>query len=338
MPRRAELPTTDLIRNDRGYKISHMEAVALVQCDLSEPGITRRRHGTGFSYSGPDGKKITDAGLIDHLKSLAVPPAWKNVWICPDAHGHIQATGTDEAGRTQYIYHQKWREQQDQMKFDHILDVGDALPAARTRVTRLLRKEDGHRDKTLGIAFRLLDLAALRVGNEGYAELHGSYGLTTMLVKHVEVTHTTVRLHFPSKSGQTVDAQITNKGLASAVKPLLQRPGTHPALVWQQQGEWQPLTSTMVNEFLRNITGVEMSAKDFRTWHATIIAARALARGATPQEAVEEVAEHLQNTPSIAKNSYIDPRVFERFEQGHTIKAGTYREAERNLRALVGTG
>lgn len=315
-----------------------MKEPVLVHSNLMGPGITRQGHGTGFSYLDPTGKKITDPHLIDRLKSLAVPPAWEDVWICADVCGHIQATGTDDAGRTQYIYHSRWREQQDIAKFDHILDIGEALPAARAKITRLLRKEDGHRDKTLAIAFRLLDQAAIRVGNEGYAEEHGSYGLTTMLVKHVEITNTTVGLHFPSKSGQRVETQITNKGLATALEPLLQRPGTHPALAWEEQGKWHPLTSTMVNEFLCEITGVEMSAKDFRTWHATVIAARALAKGSTPKDAVDEVAKHLQNTPTIARNSYIDPRVFEQFEQGRTIKARTYREAERNLRALVGTG
>lgn len=312
-----------------------MEAVALIQCDLSEPGITRRRYGRGFSYSGPDGKKITDAALIDHLKSLAIPPAWTNVWICTDPRGHIQATGDDDAGRTQYIYHPQWRIHQDEVKFNRTLEVGDALPTARARVTRLLRREDGDRDKILAIAFRLLDLGAIRVGNEAYALQNGSYGLTTMLIKHVQCDGSTVRLCFPAKSGQTVDTEITNKNLVEALQPLLDRPRTQPVLAWRQGSDWHPLTSGMVNDFLREVTGVEMTAKDFRTWHATVIAARALARGSTPTQAVEEVAEHLQNTPTIARNSYIDPRVFKLFDQCHTLNARTYREAERNLRAFL---
>lgn len=312
-----------------------MEAAELVQCDLNEPGITRRRYGRGFSYLAPDGEKITDADLINRIKSLAIPPAWKNVWICTDPRGHIQATGTDDAGRTQYIYHPQWRAQQDERKFNRVLDVGDALPAARRRVTRLLRKEDGHREKALAIAFKMLDLAALRVGNEEYALQNGSYGLTTMLVKHVQCDGSTVRLCFPAKSGQTVETEITNKALVTALQPLLQRPRTRPALAWKQGSDWHPLTSAMVNDFLREVTGVEMTAKDFRTWHATVIAARALACGATSTQAAEKVAEHLQNTPTIAKNSYIDPRVFERFNQGHVISARTYREAERTLRAFL---
>lgn len=221
------------------------------------------------------------------------------------------------------------------MKFDRVLDVGDALPTARKRVARLLRGEDGSREKALATAYRLLDLAAIRVGNEEYALQNGSYGLTSMLVTHVQIEGSMVRLCLPAKSGQTVETTINNKGLATAMGPLLRRPGTQPVLGWSDDAVWRPLTPGMVNDFLREITGVEMTAKDFRTWHATVIAARALARGMTPKEAIDEVAEHLQNTPTIAKNSYIDPRVVELYEKGRTIRARTYREAERNLRAFL---
>ncbi len=330
----ADMPSSRGLQSSRSTRLH--------QSDPTEPGITRRGHGTGFSYRTPDGVKIDDPDLINYLKALVIPPAWMEVWICPDPGGHIQATGIDDAGRTQYIYHPQWREQQDLKKFDHILDVGDALPRARPKVTRLLHKQgsEGITDQEIAcaIAFRLLDTTGIRVGNEEYTTSNGSYGLTTMLVKHVQLDGDTVFLNFPAKSGQTVSTSVRDSDLATALKPLLTRPSTHPALAYSTGDAWLPLSSTHVNDFLREITGTEITAKDFRTWHATVTAARALTNGASPKEAVEEVAEHLQNTPTIAKNSYIDPRVFSCFEQGKLIEASTYRAAERNLRQFVTSG
>lgn len=321
--------------------------VRLRRSDTAKPGITRRRRGKGFSYHLPDGTKIDDAEEVERLKSLAIPPAWQEVWICQYPNGHIQATGVDDAGRKQYIYHARWKEKQADEKFDHILDVGDALPSARPKVTHLLRSGETGPDKACAIAFRLLDSTGVRVGNEEYATENGSYGLTTMLVRHIELVGDSLHLEFPAKSGQYASVQTRDADLAAAMAPLLQRPKSHTALAYRSNGTWHTLSSGEVNDFLREISGIDMTAKDFRTWHATVIAARALAKHdpaamTTKKDhqqairaAVDEVAEHLQNTPTIARNSYIDPRVIEKFEAGEVLQTRTYRQAERGLREFL---
>ncbi|AGF71362.1 DNA topoisomerase IB [Corynebacterium halotolerans] len=320
--------------------------VRLRRSDPSGPCITRRRRGKGWSFHLPDGTKVDDPDELERLRGLAVPPAWTEVWICPFPNGHIQATGVDDAGRKQYIYHSRWKERQADKKFDHVLDVGDALPAARPKVTRLLHREETDLAKACAVAFRLFDTTGIRVGNEEYAEENGSYGLTTMLVTHVRLDGDTVHLEFPAKSGQHVSVETRDADLAEALAPMLARHPDDTAIAHREGDTWCPLTSAQVNDFLKEITGVDMTAKDFRTWHGTVIAARELARRFEPEatqkdrkravkESVEAVAEHLQNTATIARNSYVDPRVIDLFHEGEVIEAGTYRQAERALREFL---
>lgn len=319
----------------------------LRRSNCNRPGITRRRYGRGFAYRHADGSRVEDAAELDRIRSLAIPPAWRDVWISPHPNGHIQATGTDDAGRRQYLYHPRWRELKDREKFDRVLDFGDTLPGARPAVTRLLRSEGATEDKAYAAAFRLMDVAALRIGNEEYAQANGSYGVTTLLVRHVRVAGDEVHLDFPGKSGHRWSLTVRDADLAAALAPLLERDPDEPALAHRDaDGAWTTTTSARLNDFVRARCGPEFTAKDFRTWQGTVTAAMALAARADtrPGEsarkkavsaAMREVAEHLGNTPAIARSSYVDPRVIDRFMAGETIDAATYRAAERSLRAFL---
>jgi DNA topoisomerase-1 len=319
----------------------------LRRSNCSRPGITRRGYGKGFAYRHADGTKVQDGDELDRIRGLAIPPAWKDVWISPQPNGHIQATGVDGAGRRQYIYHPRWRELKDREKFDRVLDFGDTLPQARPAVTRLLRTEGATEEKACAAAFRLMDEAALRIGNEEYAQSNGSYGVTTLLVRHVRVDGRDVHLDFPGKSGHRWTLDLRDADLAAALAPLLERGPDETALAFRDEdGQWTGITSARLNDFVRDRCGPDFTAKDFRTWQGTVTAAMALAARADtrPSEsarkkavsaAMREVAEHLGNTPAIARSSYTDPRVIDRFLDGETIDAATYRAAERSLRGFL---
>ncbi|MCJ8504547.1 DNA topoisomerase IB [Kocuria flava] len=319
----------------------------LRRSDCHRPGITRRGHGRGFAYARADGTKITDREELDRIRALAIPPAWRDVWISPHPNGHIQATGIDDAGRRQYLYHPRWRELKDREKFDRVLDLGDALPRARPVVTRLLRSAGPTEERACAAAFRLVDAAALRVGTEEYAQTNGSYGVTTMLVEHVRTDGDEVHLDFPGKSGHHWSLSLRDADLAAALAPLLERDPQETALAWPDaEGRWVPLTSARLNHFVRERCGPDFTAKDLRTWQGTVTAALALAARADTRPshsarkkavaaAVREVAERLGNTPAIARKSYVDPRVVDRFLDGETIDAATYPAAERGLRAFL---
>lgn len=320
----------------------------LRRSNCSNPGITRRRHGKGFSYAGPDGARLTDPQTRRRIEELVIPPAWRDVWISPDANGHIQATGVDDAGRRQYIYHPRWRELKDREKFDRALDFGDTLARARPAVTRILRSEGNTEQKAYAAAFRLIDTGALRIGNEEYAQTNGSYGVTTIQCRHITVRGGDVQLDFPGKSGHQWELTIHDPDLAAALAPMLTRGPEEPALAYQNDdGGWATISSARLNDFIRDRCGTGFTAKDFRTWQGTVLTAVALAerRPARPTEsarkkavaaAIREVADHLGNTPAIARKSYVDPRVLDRFMQGETIGAGSYRAAESSLRSLIG--
>jgi len=322
-------------------------APRLRRSDCSRPGITRRGHGRGFSYRNADGSKVEEEAELARIRGLAIPPAWKDVWISPRPNGHIQATGVDDAGRRQYIYHPRWRELKDREKFDRVLDFGDTLPRARPAVTRLLRSEGATEEKAYAAAFRLMDIGALRIGNEEYAQSNGSYGVTTLLVRHVRVDGDEVHLDFPGKSGHRWTLAVRDADLAAALAPMLDRDPDEPALVYRDEdGQWATTTSARLNDFVKLRCGPEFTAKDFRTWQGTVTAAMALAAraGTRPSEsarrravssAMREVAEHLGNTPAIARGSYVDPRVVDRFHNGETLDADTYRAAERTLRSFL---
>lgn len=319
----------------------------LRRSNCHRPGITRRGHGKGFSYRRADGTKVQEPAELERIRQLAIPPAWKDVWISPQPNGHIQATGVDDAGRRQYLYHPRWRELKDREKFDRVLDFGDTLPQARPAVTRLLRSEGATAEKACAAAFRLMDEAALRVGNEEYAQSNGSYGVTTLLVQHVRVDGADVHLDFPGKSGHRWTLSLRDADLAAALAPMLERAPDETALAHRDEdGQWTGITSARLNDFVRDRCGAGFTAKDFRTWQGTVTAAMALAARADtrPSEsarkkavsaAMREVAEHLGNTAAIARSSYTDPRVIDRFMGGETIDAGTYRAAERSLRAFL---
>lgn len=307
----------------------------------SQPGIHRHRRGRGFTYTDPKGRILTDPVVLQRIKELVIPPAWEDVWICEPANGHIQAVGTDAAGRRQYLYHTAWREQRDKLKHDRILVVARRLPAARDRVAVDLERAGMPRERALATAFRLLDLGFFRVGGESYVEANGSYGLATLLRRHVKVDKGSLVFSYVAKSGKKRRLILDDPPSARAVRALLRRRGGGPELLAYLDGRrWRDITSSDINEYVKAVIGAECSAKDFRTWHATVLAAVILAESAndgatktarkrTVTRAMAEVAEYLGNTPSIARKSYVDPRVIDLFEDGVTVASALARVAQR---------
>jgi len=249
----------------------------LRRSDPTRPGYSRRRSGTGFSYRDPAGQKVTEKQLRERFVALAIPPAWTDVWISPHPNGHIQAIGLDAAGRRQYIYHPAWREQKDRLKFERALQLAASLPRVRGQVTRELRGEGGPRTRALAAAFRMLDLASLRIGSERYADAYGSHGLSTLLCSHVTVRGDVVRLNFPAKSGQQFQGVITDADLATYLRARLRERPAAPLLSWVVDGVESAISASDINEFIKERTGGEFSAKDFRTLRGTAAAARSLA-------------------------------------------------------------
>ncbi len=273
-----------------------------------------------------------------------IPPAWQDVWICPLANGHLQAVGTDAAGRRQYLYHPDWREQRDRAKHDRVLEVATRLPRARARVTKYLALDGMPRERALATAFRLLDLGLFRVGGEAYADENGSFGLATIEKRHVRISGDSIAFTFRSKSAQDQCVIVTDRQAREAVAMLLKRRGGGPQLLaYLSSRRWRDITSRDINEFVKEVVGGDVSAKDFRTWHGTVVAAEALAssgeatspaaRRRALRAAAEEVAEQLGNTPTVARKSYMDPRVIDRFESGETIAASARRGSKPSKRA-----
>lgn len=308
-----------------------MARVIRVRPDV-DPGVRRVRAGSGFRYIDPQGGAV-EARAREDIDALAIPPAWTDVWICADPSGHIQAVGTDAAGRRQYIYHSQWQQRRSRGKFARALDLAEALPRARARVTRTLRAASTsaypERETTLAVAFRMLDELAPRIGSSRYMERHGSRGLTTLVRRDARVGDETVALSFPGKSGQRAQLEVVDAELAAVLAALAAgRPGA--SLLWYRDGRRQrPLTPTEVNAYVRELTGGSFTAKDFRTLRGTIVAAQTLAElgnATTPRqrrsahaEAARAAAAVLGNTPTVARNSYIDPRVFRRHGQGELL-------------------
>ena len=293
-------------------------------------GLSRRRAGSGFVYLDQQGQRVTDTDEVQRIKSLAIPPAWKNVWISPYPNGHIQAVGTDAADRRQYLYHRDWRTKRDQLKFDRVLTAARRLPAVRRAITRDLGLEGMPLERADALAVRLLDLGYFRIGNDVYADSNGSFGLTTLEKRHVRKERDTLVFRFEGKSGIEHSVEIDDPEVLEALDSLRRRRGgTERLLAYQEKRRWRDLDSAAVNSYLNGLHE-ELTAKDFRTWHATVLAAAALAGSEEPGDtkasrrravkaAVQEVADYLGNTPTIAKNSYIDPRVFDLYESGTTI-------------------
>ncbi len=293
-------------------------------------GLSRRRAGSGFVFLDQQGRRITDTDEIERIKSAAIPPAWEDVWISPYPNGHIQAVGTDDAGRRQYLYHRDWRTKRDQMKFDRVLAAARKLPAVRRSITRDLGLEGMPLERADALAVRLLDLGYFRIGNDVYADSNGSFGLTTLEKRHVRKQRDKLVFRFEGKSGIEHSVEIDDPEVLDALDSLRRRRGgTERLLAYQEKRRWRDLDSAAVNLYLNGLHE-ELTAKDFRTWHATVLAAAALAGSEEPGDtkasrrravkaAVQEVADYLGNTPTIAKNSYIDPRVFDLYESGTTI-------------------
>ncbi|GEO34031.1 DNA topoisomerase IB [Cellulomonas aerilata] len=317
---------------------------------ISTPGWTRTPAGDGFVYLARDGSPVDDPDELDRISSLAIPPAWQDVWICPYASGHIQAAGVDAAGRRQYLYHSQWRLRRDRAKHDHVLDVARRLPDARKQVEVDLDQKGWPRSRALALAFRLLDLAYFRAGNETYARTNGSYGLATLRREHVQIrSDRTVRFLYPAKSGQVRDVVVEDEEVARLVTSLRRRTGGgQELLAWRDGRTWYDITSADVTTYVKSVLGDDASPKDFRTWHATVLAARGLAEaGAPPRsdrarrtvvtEVVRGVADALGNTPAVCRASYIDARLVDLWERGETIGPTRSRdEAERAVLELLG--
>ncbi|SDQ86336.1 DNA topoisomerase IB [Quadrisphaera sp. DSM 44207] len=294
-------------------------------------GWTRRRSGRGFTYLDAVGDRLPPADA-ERCRALVIPPAWKEVWICPAPNGHIQAVGTDDAGRRQYLYHPLWREQRDRAKHERILEVAERLPAARTLVSEHIALPGMPRERTLATAFRLLDLGFFRVGGEGYVESGGSYGLATIEKKHVRLDGSLVVFDYVAKHGKQRVLALADESVHDVVGTLLRRRGgDDDLLAYKDAGGWHDITSSDINAYVKDVVGGDVSAKDFRTWHATVLAAVALAvsthaaesptaRKRAVSRAMTEVSEYLGNTPTVARASYVDPRVVDLFEDGTTIE------------------
>jgi len=304
----------------------------LRRVDCGDSGFRRRRHGRGFVYLDHDGERIDEPETLERIKSLAIPPAWNDVWICPLPNGHIQATGTDAAGRKQYRYHEDWRVRRDVDKFDSMVRFAELLPEVRQRVEGDLTLDGMPRERALACAVRLLDRGSFRIGSEGYAEENETYGLATMRKQHVSVAGDQVVFDYPAKGGQARRQRVIDEQAAEAVGLLLRRRGGGDELLAYKDGRrWRDVRSADINAYLKQASGGGFSAKDFRTWNATVLAAIALAvsgpvaggsrtaRKRAIRRAIEEVAHHLGNTPAVCRASYIDPRVFDRFDGGLTI-------------------
>lgn len=299
--------------------------------DQNEPGILRRRCGRGFSYLGPDGRPVRDRATVERIKALAIPPAWKDVWICASPEGHLQAVGTDAAGRRQYRYHDVWRERRDRSKHERMEAFARRLPEFRANVAEDLAKRGLPKERALACAARLLDQAFFRVGGESYAEQNGSYGLATIRRDHVEVRGAQLTFDYTAKGGIRRIQRIGDAELAKVVKVLKDRDDDGPELLaWKDGARWRDVRSADINDYLKAHAGEDVSAKDFRTWHATVLAAVVLAgkdieatthtsRKRLTSTAVKEVSNFLGNTPAVCRASYLDPRVIDRFMAGETI-------------------
>jgi DNA topoisomerase IB len=306
-----------------------MSALKRVRCN--GPGISRRRQGRGFTYVHPNGQPVRDDATRERIRSLAIPPAWKDVWICPDERGHLQAVGTDAAGRKQYLYHEDWRARRDREKFDRALRLARRLPAMRKICDRDIASRGLTRERALAGAVRLLDLGFFRIGSEAYTEENGSYGLATLRRSHARVSGDEIHFVFAAKSGQRRIQSIRDPALARLTSALLRRKGGGRELLAFRDGKvWRDVRSEDINAYLKDLADEEISAKDFRTWHATVLTAALLAseeqglnsvtsRKRVVSTVVKSVAEALGNTPAVCRASYIDPRVIDRFLDGETI-------------------
>ena len=306
----------------------------LRRSDQEEPGFSRRAHGRGSVYLDRRGNRISDAAVVERCKKLGIPPAWRDVWICADERGHLQATGLDDAGRRQYLYHPDWRTRQDERKFLRVVGLSEAFPEARRIIRRDLRRPDLDRTRVLAASLRLLDRGLLRVGSEAYLRSNGSVGLTTLSCDHARTSGGRTSLAFVAKAGQAWDIEVKDPLLTETVAALkARRSGSERLFAFEDpERGWVDLRAEDVNEQVRLLVGPDATAKDFRTWNANVLAAALLARAATPvvpetatarrkavKSVVDEVAAALGNTPAVCRRSYVDQRIIDAFDEGRTI-------------------
>jgi len=331
----------------------------LRRVDCSSAGIRRVGRGRGFSYEEADGTPVVDREVIERIRELAIPPAWKEVWICPHPNGHIQATGIDAAGRKQYLYHPYWREARDREKFEEMSRFARSLPAMRERTTADLGKRGLVRERVLACAVQLLDLGFFRIGSERYAEENETFGLATLRRKHVVVRGATATFRYKAKGSLDHNQEIADPVVVPTIKALKDRSGGGYELLAYRAGRdgWVDVKAADINQYLKDVTGGDYSAKDFRTWNATVLAAVELAANGTEAKtktarkraataATKRVATYLSNTPAVCRKAYIDPRVFDRYDSGETIRGslermvagtdpGEFVERERIERAVL---
>jgi DNA topoisomerase-1 len=306
--------------------------------NASRPGITRHRAGKGFFYRTADGERIGKGPLLDRIKALVIPPAWTDVWICPTANGHLQATGIDARGRKQYIYHPRWREWRDETKYHRLIDFAETLPHIRREVDAQLRRKGLAREKVVAAVVSLLEKTLIRVGNESYAKENNSYGLTTLRDRHAEVNGGTIHFSFRGKSGIEHTVELKDRRLARIVKATQDLPGQELIQYIDEAGRHVPITSDDVNRFLKDVTGKDFTAKDFRTWAGTVLAAAELAVLDPPTSAtaanrnivaaIDAVAKRLGNTRTICRACYVHPDLLTAYLEGDPIPGSSDVDAD----------
>jgi DNA topoisomerase-1 len=326
-------PLTDERRRARSLKLRYLLD--------SSSGITRKRTGKSFSYFDGHGRHIRKAKILERIRSIVIPPAWKDVWICPFANGHLQATGMDSAGRKQYRYHVRWREAQDHIKYCHLIEFAQSLPGIHRRVAADLRRRDLPRQKVLAAVVRLLELTLIRIGNEEYAANNHSYGLTTMRDRHADIKGTTITFDFTGKSGVRHEILLNDSRLARLIRQCRELPGRKLFQYITPDGSVQKVHSVDVNDYLRSISGGDFTAKDFRTWTGTAMAACVLqefedvqsvtAARRNIRQAINTVASHLGNTAAVCRKSYIHPAILDAYLD-HSLGATLKRYARRRQR------
>jgi DNA topoisomerase-1 len=323
------------------------EEAGLSYVNDDDPGLAREVVGDGFVYFKPSGEPVTEQATLERVRKLAIPPAWTDVWICPKANGHLQATGRDARGRKQYRYHPQFREVRDSTKYEHMIEFAKALPKIRARIGEDLALKGLPREKVLATVVNLLETTLIRVGNDDYAKENKSYGLTTLRNPHVKVDGAQLKFRFKGKSGKTWDLKIANRRVAKIVRACQELPGQRLFQYIDEGGELKEVTSADVNEYLKEITGRDVTAKDFRTWAGTVLAALALQEfeafdtKATVKKnvksAIERVAQRLGNTPTICRKCYVHPEIIGSYEQGELlldIKEKVESELREDLHAL----
>ncbi|HET6389780.1 DNA topoisomerase IB [Hyphomicrobium sp.] len=312
-------------------RITSVEEAGLTYVNDGDPGIARKKRGSGFSYTLPSGGTVKDARTERRIRSLAIPPAWTDVWICPLPNGHIQATGRDARGRKQYRYHPDWHRTRDEAKFEKILAFAKVLPKLRKTVRRHTRRKRLDREKVLATVVTLLDETLIRVGNEEYARANGSFGLTTLKDRHVTFSSSQAKFRFRGKTGKEWRVAVHDRRIARIVKRCQDLPGQHLFQYEAEDGSVRQITSADVNAYLREVAGEEISAKDFRTWAGTVLAAAALAEfenvdseaaaKRNVRAAIESVASRLGNTPTICRKCYVHPEILNCYLSGELVRS-----------------